>query len=394
MAGRRLRRELLAWARRIRQSIEERRVLTNVNNASATSCPRRALLVYLTAPFRLSPGSETFNSHTNYWRNRELARLLGEFGYTVDVVNHSTPLARPDRSYDLVIGLGRAMLHLTDGLPDSTKSLYITTGTEGGFLNDRVAQRAAEVERERGRRIMFSRKNTEITRQLPRFDGLICLGNEATANTYRPHFNGPIYMFNNHGYDETAFLPENKDFEQARRHFLFFTGTQKLLNGLDLVLKVFAARPELNLHVYGTFRDEPDFVECFDQELNRTPNIHNGGWIAVGGDTYRQAVTTCSTMVVPICAGASHGSVVVCMNNGVIPIVSKEAGIDTADFGIMLDSCSVAAVTEAVDLVAAAPAHWHRKMANRTYEHARRDFSQAAFTTRLREIFRATILEQ
>jgi glycosyltransferase involved in cell wall biosynthesis len=302
-------------------------------------------------------------------------------------MNHATSRGRPERPYQLIIGLGRAMMHLTEGLPDNTKLLYITTGMEGGLVNERVASRVANVERERGCHLDFSRKDTEITRHLSRFDALICLGNEVTASTYRPHFDGPIHLFNNHGYDETAFLPEDKDFEQARRHFLFFTGTQKLLNGLDLVLKVFAARPALNLHVYGNFRGEQDFVACFDRELNRTPNIHKGEWIAVGGSTYRQAVTTCCAIVVPACAAGQSGSVVVCMNNGVIPIVTAEAGIDTDGFGIALDSYSMGAVATAVDRAASAPTEWHREMARRTYERARRDFSQAAFTRRFRQIF-------
>ena len=74
-----------------------------------------------------------------------------------------------------------------------------------------------------------------------------------------------------------------------------------------------------------------------------------------------------------------------------IPIVSKEAGIDTADFGITLLSISTKDIAKTVDWIASQPASWHEEMTHKVLDAARLDFRQAAFSKRFREILTEVI---
>jgi hypothetical protein len=378
---------LYHWARWFKNQLgRERRILRDVNQQRNTIGQPRALLVYLTRPFHMDRRSREFVTHQNRWCSVEIARLLGELGYVVDAMNwddwHS-PVVHC--VYDLLIGFGRAN-DLAKELPPQTIKIHLATGSEVNFLNQRLRERIEEIKRRRGCSLPPVRQSSYKAENLEYYDAIACIGNTVTAATYRPYFSKNIFCWNNHGYDQWMGIPPGKDFEAARNNFLYFASGGQVLIGLDLVLEVFASRPHLKLFVCGPFEHELEFVKCFHRELYETPNIHSIGWVTVGSAEYFELVQQCSATIFPICAGGSPGSVVVCMGHGLIPIVSKEAGIDTRDFGITLPSISIEEIGKAVDSIASQSAHWHKDMADKVLTAARQDFSQAAFTQRFRAI--------
>ena len=46
-------------------------------------------------------------------------------------------------------------------------------------------------------------------------------------------------------------FPKNKNFNEARKHFLWFGGGGAILKGLDLVVETFASLPHLQLSIIG-----------------------------------------------------------------------------------------------------------------------------------------------
>ncbi len=287
--------------------------------------------------------------------------------------------------YDLLIGFGRAN-DLAKELPPQTIKIHLATGSEVNFLNQRLRERVEEIKRRRGCSLPPVRQSSLKAEDLEYYDAIACIGNTVTAATYQPYFSKKIFCWNNHGYDKWMGIPLGKDFEAARNNFLYFASGGQVLIGLDLVLEAFASRPHLKLFVCGPFEHELEFVKCFHRELYETPNIRSIGWVTVGSAEYFELVQQCSATIFPICAGGSPGSVVVCMGQGLIPIVSKEAGIDTGDFGITLPSISIEEIGKVVDSIASQSAHWHKDMADKVLTAARQDFSQAAFTQRFRAI--------
>lgn len=372
--------------KRYKKLFDKKKIL-NVNK-ELNKNKKKALLIYLTHPFKINTEYKSFVSHTNYWRNIEIAKIIGEFGYIVDVMDFNDFKSKVKPDYDLLIGFGRAD-DLAQCFPQQTIKLFLGTGSEPNFQNQREKERVEELNRRRSCNLEPVRLTPYVDSENFRYyDALLCLGNATTADTYRPFFDKEIYLWNNHSYDHWMRLPESKNFEESRRNFMYFAGSGQVLNGLDLLLEVFVSKPNLNLYVCGPFEKESSFVACFRRELYETPNIFPIGWVGVGSSEYFDVIRKCGMVIVPICAGAGHGAVTVCMGNGLIPIVTKEAGIDTDGFGITLPSYKIENIAAAVDWISSQPAEWHEETAHKVLDATRRDFSQAAFSRRFQEILR------
>lgn len=364
------------------------RMLRNVNAVPETLGRQRALIAYTVAPFLTDPASSRFRVHTNFWRSLEMARLLGTLGYVVDVIDHRDHRTKVNHDYELLLGFGRAE-DLAKALPSRTVKIYLTTGSQAEFANRRERERIAEVNQRRGCNLQSVRQSLDRSEYIRYFDAIACLGNATTAATFRPYFDGKIYCWNNHTYDRWVGRSADKNFEDSRRSFLYFAGSGQVLIGLDLVLEAFSQRPHLKLFVCGPFERERDFVACFRQELYESPNIYPIGWVDVGSDSYFELTKNCGVTVFPICAGASPGSVVVCMGQGLIPVVSREAGMDVSDIGIILPSVTVEDIGQTVDWISSQPPQWHKEKTDGVLDATRRDFSQEAFSRRFLEILAA-----
>ncbi|MGA1867622.1 MAG: glycosyltransferase [bacterium] len=349
-------------------------------------------MCYIIHPFLINKKADIFFAHTNIWRALEIARIIGEFGYIVDGISYDDYDSKISDNYDLLIGFGRACV-LAKRLSEQTVKLYIATESEATIHNRRESESLERLNNRRSCNLTPMRKSYKIfSNDLKYFDAIACLGNKVTADTYRPFFKKKIYCFNNHGYDHNMGLSDHKNFKTARRKFLFFGSIGQVLFGLDLLLEVFAKKPLLDLFVCGPFEKEKEFIQCYWEELYNKPNIHPVGWVSLKSKIFSDLMKKCGMVIVPICSGASTGSVIVCMGKGLIPIVTKEAGIDTDDFGITLSSSNLKDIDEKIEWISNQPAKWHEEMHYKVLKAAQRDFSQEAFTRRFTEIFKNIII--
>ncbi len=200
-----------------------------------------------------------------------------------------------------------------------------------------------------------------------------------------PHDAGR-YPFNNYGFSGTRFVFEGKDFATARRNFLFFASGSQVQKGLDLLLEIFPRLPQLDLYVCGGFAKEADFCDCYHQELFETPNIHAVGWLDVNGPEFYDLAAKCAYVIHPSCADGQPGSVVQCMHAGLIPMVTREAGIDTQDFGVTFANDSLEEIQRVIMQLASRPETWHREHSLKTRAGAEKMYSEEAFLARWREI--------
>jgi len=107
--------------------------------------------------------------------------------------------------------------------------------------------------------------------------------------------------------------PEEKDFEDCRKRFIWFGGSDLAHKGLDLVLDAFAEMPEYDLAVCGPIQGEKEFERAHYQELYHTPNIHTIGWVDVSSPNFMKIMHNCIGLVYPSCSEGQCGSVVTCM---------------------------------------------------------------------------------
>jgi len=299
---------------------------------------RRALLSYLVLPLLPPPMLRDRVKFSNRGIAQEIPRVLNKLGYSVDIVNYDNRSWHPDRPYDLFIGHGGINFEqISRGLPERTVRIYFATGIYWRDLNDRVRRRAADLVSRRGVTLSSYRTVEDSEDYALRIsDGIICLGNHRAVESYSKFPN--VIGINN------AVFPVNwdgwrrKDFEEGRRHFLFFSGPGNVLKGLDLLLEVFA---ESDFHLHICQHLERDFVRAYWRELNKCPKIHVYGFLKMRSPKFMSLAMRCNWVVVPTCTDAQPGAALECMAHGLTPILSEEANIDVGKWGIPLPDCRI-----------------------------------------------------
>ena len=327
------------------------------------------LLSYGIEGFFFPPGDPRWYDHPAYRETWEMARAFLERGYTVDVISYANSEFEPHKPYDVLVDCKTNLERLTPLLPGgSVKIMHLDT-SHWLFNNTAQHLRTLALQERRGVTIGWSKRATPNW-GLERADCATMLGNEVTARTYT-YAGKRIYPL---PVVPTALYPwpEEKDFERCRRSFLWLGSDGFVHKGLDLVLEVFAARPNLQLTVCGPIQREPMFERAYFRELYQTSNIRTVGWVNMGSREFVDIANSCVALVYPSCAEGQSGAVVSCLHAGLLPIVSAQSGVDVReDFGLLLRECSLAEIGAAVEQVAELPAACLRETARRAWEFAR-----------------------
>jgi glycosyltransferase involved in cell wall biosynthesis len=361
----------------------------NVNGAPEGALPKRALLAYLARAFHFSEDDPAFLRHQNVRQCRQIAQVLGELGYEVDAVDRRDEGFVPDRGYDLVIGERLDWKGMDRHFRPDTRSIFLASTMSHATHNRNLRRRHEQLARRRRCSVPPQRIYREVMPAVRSADAIAGFGNQFILETWREVFDGPLYPFSNYGFQDAAIDLEGKDFAEARRHFVYFASRTQVQKGLDLLLEVFPRLPDLHLWACGPFEREEEFCACYRRELYETPNIHPVGWVGVAEPQFAELVRRCAYVIHPTCSEGQPGSVVHCMHQGLIPLVTPEAGIDTQDFGITLPSDDLDALERLIAEVAARPESWHEEHSRRTRAAAARDYGEDTFLARWREIILA-----
>jgi len=352
----------------------------------------RALMTYVAWPFYLDSESR-LRGHVNGAQSVEVAKALCRLGYIVDVVDWQDTGFVPTNHYDVFFGMHYNFERLLPYLDETTVKIYYGTGTYWSFEIAAEQQRVKALKSRRGAEIKLPiRLGPNSWVQIA--DAVVVMGNSFTASTYHPHSYAVFAIDNSARLIAPPDL-EHKDFAAARRNFLAFPSTGLLHKGLDLVLEAFVKSPDMDLWVCGPLlaETERDFIRIYRQELFHTPNIHPIGWIDTHSEEFRQLTDKCAFVVFPSCAEGMAGGVLDCMGRGLIPLVSREAGIDTDDFGVTFEDCSVDVIRQVVTAMAEQPAEPLRWMAQEAFRQACTRYSLDSFGENIERLL-ATILSE
>ncbi len=360
--------------------------LYNVNGATESGASRRALLVYKAVPFVTAPDSPWFLVHQNRRQCIQIAKVLGDLGYVVDVVDIKDLNFKPTRNYAVVLS-ARVDVAFLDSprIRNATKLFLATTIDHAGHRRNLLRRHQLLLKR-RGRTVLPDRVYAEKMPYVLKADGIIGFGNASSLETWDETSHAKKYPFNNYGFKETRFVFESKDFTAARKNFLFFASRTQVQKGLDLLLEIFPRHPDLNLYVCSRFAEEREFCGCYHKELFETPNVHPIGWVRVNSPEFYRLAGECAFIIYPTCSDAQAGSVIQCMHAGLIPLVTREDGLDTEDFGLTFADDSLEEIEREVVRLSNLPEAWHRERSLRTRAVAEEKYSETAFIERWREI--------
>ena len=322
-------------------------------------------------------------SHTHYWESWQMAKTFLELGYSVDVINYTNDAFLPDKDYAFFVDVRRNIERLAPLLnPDCVKILHIDTA-HWLFHMTAQCQRLSALKQRRGM-TLSPVKIVNPNRAIEQAGYATMLGNEFTMSTYR-YANKPIYRIPisaTHLYP----WPEEKDFSGCRRRFLWLGSDGLVHKGLDLVLDVFSQMPDYHLTICGPVGREKDFERAYYKELYETPNIHTVGWVDISSPQFVEIVNRNVGLIYPSCSEGQSGGVVTCLHAGLIPIVSRESGVDvSAEFGVSLNTCSLEEIRDAVRQVSNLPSQQLQRMARKAWEFARAHHIRERFTEEYRK---------
>jgi glycosyltransferase involved in cell wall biosynthesis len=375
---------------RVRRLVERRwRKLRRVDErvvhlpAAGGEARGRALFSYVVDPFLLLPGAPLPLSHTHFWESWTMARTLAELGFAVDVIHWTNRTFVPRAAYELFVDVRLNLERLGPRLgPGCLKVMHCETA-HPSFYNPAQRARLAALEARRGIRLEPF-KLLEENRAIEHADCATILGNETTQATYRfagkPLYPVPIsqpvlYPF-----------PEGKDFGLVRRRFLWFGSGGMVHKGLDLVLDAFAGMPDYHLTVAGPVERERAFAAAYARELYRTPNIRAVGWVDVAAPAFTALAAETLALVYPSCSEGQNGGTVTAMHAALLPVVTREVGLDVApDFGVVLGGAEVEAIRAAVAGLAGRSAAELAGMARAAWSWVRAHHTRERFAAVYRE---------
>ena len=355
-------------------------------NYYRTSYPRNALVSYITDSFR----NKINLSHTNLFESMEIGKAINEAGFNVDIADYDYEGIIDYSRYDLIFGFGEPLINSFYKRGKKIITVYYGTGMHINTQNINTLNRVTEVFNKTGVWLPGSGRIVDKSWSIQTMlvDAMILLGNEEVTKTYSHYFKGKIYnipasIYKIANYEE---IIASKDFNKAKTHFLWFGSSGMIHKGLDLLLEIFSKREDIHLHICGPLEGEPEFKQTFNNELLKTISIHYHGFVSLNSSLFKELLQKCAFVVFPSCSEGGSPSVLnVCGNGGLIPLLSKEASIDTGDFGFVFDKINIESILFTIDQALHLTDKEIKERSLKCYEGISKKHSQTNYARELRK---------
>ncbi len=300
-----------------------------LENYYQTAYEKNAVVFYVVYPF-LFPG--TVPGHTNQVEAKAMTEVLRDMGYNVDLANTRYSGAIAADKYDLVIGSGLCFENLLPQLRADAAAVCYLTESSPYFANPAELMRLRAFERRNGRRLPFERQSVHFLNlaALSEADAAVCVGNAQTASTYA-EMCAAIYPIDVTGFTGAFTLDQNEKAAGHEKNFLWYGGAGPVHKGLDLCIEAFRMLPEAALHIVGEAPAE--FYDYYREDLENRENIFYYGYLGKEDETFRRVCAQCGWVLSPSCSEGQSTSVITAMAAGMIPVCTKETGLDVEDYG-------------------------------------------------------------
>jgi glycosyltransferase involved in cell wall biosynthesis len=342
---------------------------------------KRALVSYIIHPFQLNADDWRNIQFSNIGIARCIVRVLNELGYIVDIVDYRDKNFLPRSEYNLFIGHGGLNFkRIASRLSSDTPKIYFSAGPHWKFCNEQERTRIIAMRARRGVYYPFERLSVSEEWACCHADAIIAFGNNFVRKTYRKF--KCVLNLNNAAYPDSHYDEIKKDFITARNNFVFFSGGGNVHKGLDLLLETFT---RVDAHLYICQGVTADFHKVYRTELEDYPNIHLISYLPMRTKQFYEVIDKCAFLIYLSCADGSPDAVVECMHQGLIPVLSREATIDTADYGMTLDRYSIDEIVKVVQKLSKIPPEYCEEMSRKTRHAALTEYSEHSFLKNMKQ---------
>jgi len=318
----------------------------NINLDLANLKQKRAIIAFVPEFFK----SDVF-SHGAVSEFIEIVYCLIQYGYVLDIID-----VRDDkkikliqqRKYDLVFGLESNNIKKIMLWNKNAKKVVYSNGPSIEICVKNEIERF-EYLKSRHMNIKTAKPRTKDDGMdccLKYADELVLLGNKWTGSTYWKWIDKKnIYLVDVIALQNVNYIID-RNVRKSKNRFLWFGSSGTILKGLDIVIDVFNDLKQCELYIYGVPNNEQIFVK----NMIKGNNIYLKGFIHVNSKEFINLINSVSFIIFPSSGEGMSGSVATCMKHGLIPIITKETGVDLpSNAGFMLSSFYVNDIKKMVE---------------------------------------------
>lgn len=301
--------------------------IRNINRDLCNEHQKKVLICYITPPFEKNIDGKSF--HTNQKEAIQLLRVFIQHNFAADICHcletHAIEEIRQTR-YDVIFGFGQVFLEACKGNPNAKKIIYCTEAYPD-FVKKKEKERLNYYRERYGKEIHVSRHGKfYLPEHFQLAEYLLFKGNAETAKSFQglknireffpiapAPFLNPNYLF------------VERNLQETKNKFVWFGSYGAVHKGLDILVDIFNQHPEWQLSICGLWKEEKEFLPDFG------PNIKLHGFMDTASDEFIRLVNEHSFVILPTCSEGMSSGVLTCMVHGLIPLVSRESGIDLKD---------------------------------------------------------------
>jgi glycosyltransferase involved in cell wall biosynthesis len=291
-------------------------------------------------------------AHTNTLECLTACKIFDELGYNVDVVDYdSRAILINYNQYDLIYGFGTPVEESFNAFNGLKRVIY-GTGCDTVYSNTASLARVKVFYAKHEMLCLNSARLAELTwrRQLVFADLVISLGNSFVKKTYQEQTNSRVESLNLFFRDGDKIDLFSKNYSLAKKKFIWWGSAGAIHKGLDLLLEVFSKRKDIELYVCG-YKPEYPFHDYFLRVIAENDNIHDLGFVTINSTQYFHLLSECAATVYPsVSEGGAAGIIQLSCVGGIIPIVSKNVGLDIPFPDLNITNLDPCAIESAIDV--------------------------------------------
>jgi len=352
---------------------------------------KRALVCYLLDAVGMKDSDSRLKGHANWWRAREIVRILDSLGYNVDVISSGDSSTIPPRQYDLVFDASSNIPRLAPFQKPDTRYVLLLTGSYYGWSGPAEAHRILDFERRHGipyRPRYGGQPKILMDKSIAMADLSLLVGNQVTLETYPDWARSRMKTV----HMPTSEITHRKRYESKTGTFLYYSSARNVLKGLDLILDAFERHPEWTLNVVGPVEStEPDFLLAYP-DFRKRKNVRVFGTLDASSVRFSRILDESDAILFPSCSEGASSSVLTCCRGGIYPILSRNSGVSLPErTGTWIESLTVRGVEDAVLSFLAKDWNAIAREAGEIQSLVERHHSRSAFTAEMTSILRTLV---
>ena len=346
-------------------------------NLDCTKQQKRVLIAYVDY-FRASRDVAFAAAHTNRYELFQIIQCFIRLGYVIDVCAYDSEEAMSvigNKKYDVVFGMGKVFRSAKKQNKEAYSILYLTENPyDISFKKEK--ERVDYLYERRGIRWELYRTGRIFEESdEAQADAVVCMSDI----NYLCRAPGTVHRVLPSGFLNQEFVNR---FEKKKKENFLMLGTAGFVHkGADILVEVFERHPEWQLFLCGH-----DIPENLKKLGHSTPpvNVHDCGYIDVKGREFLELVQKCVYILLPSCSEGTPTAVLTGMRHGMVPVVSRDAGMEFAEqYCFFFEDYKIESIEQKIVQATQISMEQLKQKSNEIFQYANEQFTIEHFTEQL-----------